>query len=100
LRQIASFSHRRSLPYVRLPPGKTPGVFFWEAVAAMRRVREKMDKATREKSFEETNRIAKEIITALARAKTEKSERLLRTRVEAQQADAARKPPSHLVERA
>jgi hypothetical protein len=34
-------------------PGKTPGVFFWEAVAAMRRVREKMDKATREKSFEE-----------------------------------------------
>ena len=57
-----------------------------------------MDKATREENFKETDRIAKEIIAASARAKREKSERLLKARL-AQKADAVRKPFKLLVDR-
>jgi hypothetical protein len=52
---------------------------------AMTREREKINKAMREKRFEETDKTAKELIEAAAAARREKSERLLKARLAAQQ---------------
>jgi hypothetical protein len=48
-----------------------------------------MKKAMREERFEETDKVAKKLIEAAAKAKSEKSERLRNARLAAQQAAAA-----------
>jgi hypothetical protein len=62
----------------------TPRALFF-GLMAMTREREKVNKAMREKRFEETDKTAKELIEAAAVARREKSERLLKARLAAQQ---------------
>jgi hypothetical protein len=51
-----------------------------------------MTRALREARFEETTKVAKELIEAAAKAKKEKSERLRNERLAAQSSAAARSP--------
>ena len=55
----------------------------------MRREREKINKAMREKRFEETDKTAREMIQAALAAKREKTERLREARLAAQQLEAS-----------
>jgi hypothetical protein len=57
---------------------------------AMAREREKINKAMREKRFEETDKTARVMIEAAAAARREKSERLLQARLAAHEASPYR----------
>jgi hypothetical protein len=72
------------LSMFQISPRQHPGALFF-GLMAMTREREKINKAIREKRFEETDKTAKELIEAAAVARREKSERLLKARLAAQQ---------------